>query len=68
MAVNSSEYSRTYTTFSGCDILAVFTAPPSNFGGEQITAHIGELQGISYSITREKAPIYTYDENLACVA
>lgn len=44
----SSEYSRSYNSFSGVDIKAVF-------GGETIA----ELQGISYSITREKAPIYT---------
>ena len=45
---NSSEYTNTYTTFSGCDIACSF--------GSQI---IGELQGISYSVTREKAPVYT---------
>lgn len=44
----ASIYSNTYTTFSGCDIACSF--------GSQI---IGELQGISYSVTREKAPIYT---------
>lgn len=43
---NSSEYTNTYTTFSGCDIACSF--------GSQI---IGELQGISYSVTREKAPV-----------
>ena len=45
---NSSEFTNTYTTFSGCDILASF--------GSQV---IGEIQGISYSVTREKAPVYT---------
>lgn len=44
----SSEYTNTYTTFSGCDIVCSF--------GSQV---IGELQGISYSVTREKAPLYT---------
>lgn len=44
----SSPYSRSYNSFSGVDIKAVF--------GDEV---IGELQGISYSITREKAPIYT---------
>jgi hypothetical protein len=44
----SSPYSRSYNSFSGVDIKAVF--------GNEV---IGELQGISYSITREKAPIYT---------
>ena len=48
MADTASEYTNSYTTFSGCDIACSF--------GSQI---IGELQGISYSVTREKAPIYT---------
>ena len=43
-----SEYTRSYNSFSGVDIKATF-------GG----VVIGELQGISYSVTREKAPIYT---------
>jgi hypothetical protein len=43
-----SQTSGTYHSFSGVDIRAVF--------GEKI---IGELQAISYMITREKAPIYT---------
>jgi hypothetical protein len=43
-----SEFSRSYNSFSGVDIKATF-------GGEVIA----ELQAISYSITREKAPIYT---------
>lgn len=44
----SSIYTNTYTTFSGCDIVCSF--------GSQV---IGEIQGISYSVTREKAPVYT---------
>jgi len=43
-----SEYTRSYNSFSGVDIQATF-------GGKLI----GELQGVSYSVTREKAPIYT---------
>lgn len=43
-----SEYTRSYNSFSGVDIKATF-------GGSVI----GELQGVSYSVTREKAPIYT---------
>jgi hypothetical protein len=43
-----SEFSRSYNSFSGVDIKATF-------GGQVIA----ELQAISYSITREKAPIYT---------
>ena len=44
MAYNhvSSEYTRTYTSFSGCDIVCTF--------GNVV---IGELQAISYSISRE---------------
>ena len=44
----ANEYSKSYNSFSGIDISAVF---------KDVT--IGSLQGISYSITREKAPIYT---------
>ena len=44
----SSEYTRTYTSFSGCDIVCTF--------GDTI---VGELQGITYSVQREKAPVYT---------
>jgi hypothetical protein len=47
MAIQS-EYARSYNSFSGVDIKATF--------GSQA---IGEIQAISYSITREKAPIYT---------
>lgn len=39
---------RTYNSFSGTDIMCTF-------GGKLI----GELEGISYSIQREKAPVYT---------
>ena len=48
MANNKSSYSRSYNSFSGVDIKGVF--------GSKV---IAELQAISYSITREKAPIYT---------
>ena len=48
MAPVTSPYSRSYNSFSGVDIKGVF--------GNQVVA---ELQAISYSITREKAPIYT---------
>jgi hypothetical protein len=44
----ASEFSKTYNSFSGVDIKAVF--------GSRI---IAEIQAISYSITREKAPLYT---------
>lgn len=42
------DYTKTYTTFSGCDIVATFNGKV-----------IGELQAITYSVSREKAPIYT---------
>lgn len=45
---STSEYTKTYTSFSGCDIVATFN--------DRI---IGELQGITYSVSREKAPVYT---------
>jgi len=43
-----NKYLNTYTTFSGADIVATF-------GGVEI----GALSGITFSVTREKAPIYT---------
>lgn len=46
MAVN--QFTRGYNSFSGVDIKGVFA--------NQV---IAELQAISYSITREKAPLYT---------
>jgi len=51
MALETSsvnKYLNTYTTFSGADIVATF-------GG----VAIGALSGITFSVTREKAPIYT---------
>ncbi len=48
MAGTYSAYERSYNTFSGVDIVATF-------GGR----HIGELQGISFTSTREIAPLYT---------
>jgi hypothetical protein len=43
-----SRFTETYTTFSGADIVCTF-------GGSTI----GALSGITWSVTREKAPIYT---------
>lgn len=43
-----SEFARSYNSMSGADIKAVFNGTV-----------FGELQAISYAITREKAPIYT---------
>jgi len=48
MADDVNKYLNTYTTFSGADIVATF-------GGVEI----GALSGITFSVTREKAPIYT---------
>lgn len=50
MATNPavSDYIRAQNSFSGVDIKAVFA-----------NKAIGEIQGFSYSVTREKAPIYT---------
>jgi hypothetical protein len=47
-APQSSVFSRSYNSFSGVDIKAVFA-----------NKVMAEIQAISYSITREKAPIYT---------
>lgn len=44
----TSEFARSYNSMSGSDIKAVFNGKV-----------FGELQAISYAITREKAPIYT---------
>lgn len=45
----------TYTSYSGCDIVATITIP--NFASQPLV--IGELQTISYSIHREKSPVRT---------
>jgi hypothetical protein len=42
-----SAYTKTYTSFAGADIIATFNG-----------VVVGELQAITYSVTREKAPIY----------
>ena len=49
MATNSqivSEYAQSYNSMAGADIKAVLGGTP-----------FGELQAISYAVTREKAPI-----------
>lgn len=49
MAENKlGRFTETYTTFSGADIVCTF---------EGVT--VGTLSGITWSVTREKAPIYT---------
>lgn len=47
MAVLTDKITQTYTSMSGCDIQAFIES-----------TLIGNIQGISFSITREKAPIY----------
>jgi len=42
----ASDYTKTYTSFSGCDIVCTFG-----------NTTIGELQAITYHVQREKAPI-----------
>lgn len=46
--IQQEEYTRTFSSFSGADIVATFNG-----------RIIGELQAITYSISREVAPIYT---------
>jgi hypothetical protein len=46
--LSTSVYTQTYTSFSGADIRAIFH--------QDLMINI---QGLSYSITREKAPIYS---------
>lgn len=46
--MSQTQYSKSYNSFSGVDIVPIF-------GGHAI----GECQGISFTVTREKAPIYT---------
>lgn len=41
-------YTQTYNSFSGCDMIVTF-------GGKII----GELQGLRYTVNREKSPLYT---------
>lgn len=46
--MSSEQYTKTYSTFGGSDIVATFNGHP-----------IAEIQAITYSITREKTPVYT---------
>jgi hypothetical protein len=47
-SMSAENYMKTYSTFGGCDIVATFNGKV-----------IGELQAITYSLTREKVPVYT---------
>lgn len=53
MSKGNSKYSKTFTTFSGADIVAVIT--PQG-GGKSIV--LGELQTISYSVHRPTSPVF----------
>ena len=55
--IQTSKYTRTYTSYSGCDIVASvnITIP----GQETITRVFGSLQTFSYSIHQEKSPVRT---------
>lgn len=46
-STTTSRYSKTFTSFSGADIICTFNG-----------VVIGELQALTYSVTREKGPIY----------
>lgn len=50
----SSEYTKTYTTYSGHDMVAIFEIPLIK---GSITHVVGELQTISYSMYNEKMPV-----------
>ena len=47
-SMSAESYMKTYSTFGGCDRVATFNGKV-----------IGELQAITYSLTREKVPVYT---------
>jgi hypothetical protein len=51
MQATASEFNKSHNSFSGVDIKAVMAGKA-----------VGTLQGISYSVSREKAPIYTMGE------
>lgn len=55
----TSIYTKTYTSFSGCDMVASIdiVVPDKNGNMCKISRVIGELQTISYSIHMDKAPV-----------
>lgn len=50
----SSQYTKTYTSYSGHDMVAIFEIPLEE---GSITHIVGELQTISYSMYNEKMPV-----------
>lgn len=55
----TSIYTKTYTSFSGCDMVATIdiAVPDKNGNTVKVSRVIGELQTISYSIHMDKAPV-----------
>lgn len=51
----TSEYSKTYSSFSGSDMVAYITLPPEISDGSPLV--IGNLQTLTYSIHREVLPV-----------
>ena len=51
----SSDYVKTYTSYSGHDMVCVFEIPTRN--GGSISSVVGSVQTISYSIHNEKMPV-----------
>ncbi|MES9681825.1 hypothetical protein ABWK22_02670 [Gottfriedia acidiceleris] len=47
MSTTASRYEKTFTSYSGSDIVCTFNG-----------VVIGELQALTYSVTREKGPVY----------
>lgn len=48
MSTTAASVTQTYNSFSGVDMIVTF--------GDVV---VGEVQGVSYTVTREKAPLYT---------
>ena len=46
--MSQTQFSKSYNSFSGVDVVPIFGSNP-----------IGETQGVSFTVTREKAPLYT---------
>ena len=51
----ASAYTRTYTSYSGNDMVCIFEMPMVN--GKNITKVVGEMQTISYSLYNQKMPV-----------
>ena len=51
----ASAYTRTYTSYSGNDMICIFELPLVS--GKSITKVVGEMQTISYSLYNQKMPV-----------